>query len=359
MFTRQTIKTTFHFFLLALFCIIMTGCATSKSEDVPAANPSYAQPNRLPTDYPTKQLPDGDMWKEFRDDLQLPVDPNNPLVKAQIRWYQKNQGFLNRSIVRGAPYLFYIYQQTKKNHLPAELALIPIGESGFNPLNRSNKGAVGLWQFMPGTAATYGLRMNKYYDGRKDLITSTDAALKYFTYLYYYFDNNWLLAIAAYDTGEGNVQKAILRNQRTGASTNFWSLNLHRETREYIPKLLALSAIIKNPNKYGIHLVAINNAPYCEQVSDGQQITLKQAAKFANYNPEIIRNLNSQYLRVVTEPNGPHFLLIPKAKVSLFKKKLTSGDEEEINENTANNLAYAEKATSGVNSKERNVNLKE
>ncbi len=321
--------------LLLISLLVLTGCATSPS--VPVYNTSsnhYVQAMDLPADYPTKYLPDGNMWNEFKGNLRLPVDTSNPNVKKQIRWFQNHQSFLNNSIQRGAPFLYYAYQQTKKLNLPAELALIPIGESGFIPSNRSNRGAVGLWQFMPSTAAEFNLKVNKYYDGRRDPIASTNAALKYFTYLHYYFDNDWLLAIAAYDTGPGNIQKAQFRNQRQNLPTkDFWALNLHHETEEYIPKLLAMAAIIKNPKKYGVYLTPVNDSLYFDQVNIGHQINLNTVAKQSDSKLSIIKYLNPALLQGVTPPAGPHVVLIPKSKSSAFKKQSNSfslfGSKEE------------------------------
>jgi membrane-bound lytic murein transglycosylase D len=314
------------FVLLALL-LLLGGCATSNAPEPVYNNVSTFNPKSdLPSDYPTKYLPDGNMWNSFRENLQMPVDTKNPHIKAQIKWYQANQGMLNRAIVRGAPFLYYAYQQTQRLGLPAELALIPIGESGFIASNVSNRGAVGLWQFMSPTAREFNLRMNKYYDGRRDPIASTNAALKYFTYLHDYFDNDWLLALAAYNTGPGNAQKAVMRNQRKNLPTDFWSLNLPRDTEEYIPKLLALSAIIKNPKKYGVYLTPVNDSLYFEQVNAGHQISLGTVAKLTDLKLSLIQNLNPGLTKSITEPTGPHSVLVPKSKASLLKKRLESGE---------------------------------
>lgn len=319
-------RTVYKFIFPLIITLGLAACSSTVPPVASQYNSKYHfnQEATLPPDYPTKYLPNGDLWNDLRDDLQLADYAQSPAVKAQIRFYQNHQAFLDRTIVRGAPYLYYIYQQSKKYHLPAEVVLIPIGESGFVPAGTSYRGAVGIWQFMPSTAHGFGLKMNSWYDGRRDVIASTDAALKYFAYLYYYFDSNWLLAIAAYDTGPGNVQLAMLRNQRHNLPTDFWSLKLATETRVYIPRLLALAAIVKNPNKYGMHLIAVNDAPYFAEVNVNRQIDFNKVAKYASSTPSIIRSLNPAYLRASTGPGGPYNILIPKSKLDTFTKNLSS-----------------------------------
>lgn len=315
---------------LAFLCIVgLSGCSTvttsSSSAKYTSNYRAYQTPN-LPADYPTKYLPNGNLWDDFRKNMQLPVNTSNRRIQEQIRWIQAHQDFINRSLTRGAQYFYYIYQQTKIRHLPAELSLIPVYESGYVPVGRSNKGAVGLWQFMPGTAAGYGMRMDHWFDGRRDLISSTNSAMKYFSYLHYFF-NDWLLAIAAYDHGVGNVQGAILRNQRKGLRTDFWSLTVPRETHVYVPQLLALAAVIKNPAKYGVHLVPINNGPYFEQINVGKAIDINKYAKASGIEVSLMRSLNAGYLRTMMDPDGPYTLLVPRGKVNAFKAKLSGRGE--------------------------------
>lgn len=311
--------------LLILICSLLSGCSTvsyNQAQTKYTSNSYYNQVSNLPKDYPTRYLPNGNLWSAYRHDMDLPLNLRNKQVQAQIRWFQNHQDFLNRSLTRGAQYFYYVYSQTKVRHLPAELALIPVFESGYVPVGHSNKGAVGLWQFMPGTAHNFGMRMNRWYDGRRDVVASTNAALKYFTYLYYYFDKDWLQAIAAYNCGEGRMQSAILSNKRRGLSTDFWSLSPPRQTQEYIPRLLALSAVIKDPSRYGINLVAINNAPYFAQVDFGRRANFAKVAKMAGANLWTMSMLNAGYLHGVTEPDGPHVILVPRSRLTALKDKL-------------------------------------
>lgn len=353
------------FYITSIIILFVTlnfsGCSSSlgpkKIYNSKKLASAYPKQVKLPADYPTRYLPNGDLWDEVRDNLRLVPSQNNSAIQYQIRWYKNHQDFLNRCIQRGAPYLYYIYQQCKRLNLPPELAFIPIIEGGYNPAahNRSS-GAGGMWQFMPGTARGFGLKINHYYDGRRDIVASTNAALKYFTYLHYFFNKDWLLAVAAYDTGEGNVQSAIMRNQRNRLPINFWSLRLASETRSYVPQLLALSAIIKNPNRYDIALTPVNNGAYFEQINVGQQIDIRKAAKMADTNYDYFKILNAPYLRGVTDPDGPYTLLIPKNKVALFKKNLENGtyisthDDEAETETTESKTttAAADNATAAA-----------
>jgi soluble lytic murein transglycosylase-like protein len=228
-----------------------------------------------------------------------------------------------RKIARNAtPYLYHIVEEVEKRGMPLEIALLPAIESLYQPIARSHKSAVGIWQFMSATGGEYGLVQNSWYDGRRDIIKSTTAALDYLQKLHQSFDDDWLLALAAYNTGPGNVRKAIKRNRRQGKSTDFWSLKLPRETREYVPKLLGLSDIIANYQFYGLELQAIANQPYFERVNVGRQIDLYLAARLAGLSLSAFKHLNPGYKRKETSPTGPHYIVLPVEKVQLFKQRL-------------------------------------
>lgn len=312
---------TAHIIFISIF-LLLAGCSTVTQFTKHNTDRHYSQAVNLPADYPTKYLPDGNIWDEIGSNLKFSDNTNLPRVKEQIRWFQQHQDFLNRTIERGAPFIYYIYQETKRRHLPAELVLIPIFESGYSACSRSYANAVGFWQFNSITAKTFHLKINRWYDGRCDPVVSTDNALKYFTYLHSFFDNDWFLAISAYNAGPGRIQKAILSNQRRGQSTNFWDLGVTEQTLSYVPKLLALAAIIKNPEHYGVQLLSINNGPYFEQVEINSQIDLRKTAKLAEVDLDTIKRLNPGLKRGVTAPDGPHTLLIPKNKVAIFKANL-------------------------------------
>jgi membrane-bound lytic murein transglycosylase D len=262
------------------------------------------------------------LWDVLRSEFTLPHYEKHPAVQENIDWFLENQDFLLHTATRAAPYLYFIHQQVKKHKLPIELVLVPIIESGYNPFNLSTAGAAGIWQMMPDTASGFGIKQDWWYDGRRDIVASTRAALDYLTYLFDFFDGNALLAIAAYNTGEGSVMSAIRRNIREGKSTDFWSLPLPRETRTYVPRLLALATIIAHPEMYPLHFPAVRNAPYLAQVDVGGQIDLKRAASFAGMSLKQFQQLNPGYNRLVTHPNGPYKLVLPIENVERFMAQL-------------------------------------
>lgn len=260
------------------------------------------------------------LWDVLRDEFSLPHYENNPVVQERIEWFMNNQDFLLRSVNRASPYLHYILQQVKKRHLPAELVLLPIVESGYNPFATSPVGAAGIWQLMPGTATGLGVQQDWWYDGRRDVIASTRAALNYLAYLQSFFDGNWLLAIAAYNTGEGNVLAAIRRNINDGRDTDFWSLPVAQETRNYVPSILALAIIISKPNQYPIYFPPVRNAPYLAQFDVRSKINLKVAAALAGISYNKMLQLNPGFNRAAAK--GPYKLVLPIESVEQFSENL-------------------------------------
>lgn len=264
----------------------------------------------------------GSFWSHLHANFQLPPSANRPEVQEQINWYVHHQQYLNRVVNRAAPYLYYILERVQERDLPAELVLLPIMESAYNPFANSYRGAAGLWQLMTPTAGNFGVKQDWWYDGRRDIYASTNAALDYLTYLQSYFGGDWMLAIAAYDAGEGTLQNAVRRNEREDRNTDFFSLQLPLETRSYVPRLLALAAIISNPSRYGITLPNISDHPYIQQVDIGVPINLAQAAQLAKMNLADIKALNPGYSHMTTDPNGPYKLLLPVDHIPIFKQNL-------------------------------------
>lgn len=262
------------------------------------------------------------VWDVLRHEFVLPHNEDSPQVKEQIIWFLNHQDFLLNTMNRAAPYLYFIMQQVHKRHLPAELVLLPMIESGYNPFAYSSMGAAGLWQMMPGTASGFGVKQDWWYDGRRDVVASTKAALDYLTYLGGFFEGNWALAIAAYDTGEGNVLSAIKRNIRDGRNTDYWSLPLAQETRIYVPRLLALATIISHPREFPIEFPPVRNAPYLAQIDIGGQIELTNAAEFAGLSLKKLKQLNPGHNRSATDPHGPFKLVLPIEHVEQFTENL-------------------------------------
>lgn len=262
------------------------------------------------------------LWTAIREGFKINHYANNPNVQAQIYWFVHHQGYLDRTALRAAPFMYYIYQEVKARNLPSELVLLPVIESAYNPFVSSYAGASGLWQLVPGTARTFGVRQDWWYDGRRDITASTKAALDYFAYLQNYFGGDWLLAIAAYNSGEGTVSSAVHRNARDGLATDFWSLRLPSQTEAYVPRLLALAVIIDNPQAYGVHLPPISNSPYLGQVEISSQISLGRAAQLAGMSLTELKILNPGDKETTLSPHQPYKILLPIDRISAFRNNL-------------------------------------
>ncbi|MCK5667691.1 MAG: transglycosylase SLT domain-containing protein, partial [Gammaproteobacteria bacterium] len=227
-----------------------------------------------------------DVWERIGSNLILTRNISEKTTASKLAWFARNQAYLDRVSGRAEPYLHYIVEELEKRNMPLDLALLPIVESAYNPFAYSRSRASGIWQFIPGTGRLYGLKQNWWYDGRRDIIAATDAALNYLQKLHQEFDRDWLLALAAYNSGEGNVGRAIRRNKKAGKPIDFFSLKLPRETRGYVPSLLAVAEIVANPNKYKIALKPINNIQHFKQVDIGSQIDLATAAELSELSIE-------------------------------------------------------------------------
>ncbi|MEX2516691.1 MAG: LysM peptidoglycan-binding domain-containing protein [Gammaproteobacteria bacterium] len=262
------------------------------------------------------------LWDRIRAGLVLPRNLDNELVRKRIEWYSKHQSFMDRVAERAEPYLYHIVEELEARGLPLDLALLPIVESAYEPLALSPSQAAGIWQFIPSTGRHYGLKQNWWYDGRRDIHASTDAALTYLDYLNEYFDGDWLHAIAAYNGGEGTVGRAVASNAAADKDTAFWALNLRAETRGYVPALMAIAEIIARPDYYQISLQPITNQPYFTQIETGGQVDLKKAADLADIPLAEISRLNPGFKRWATDPEGPHALLVPVDKAEKLAGEL-------------------------------------
>ncbi|MBL4851988.1 MAG: LysM peptidoglycan-binding domain-containing protein [Gammaproteobacteria bacterium] len=268
-----------------------------------------------------------DVWQRIPHGYGITFTDNQH-IQAQRRSFTRNPDYLNRVSKRATPYLYYIVEEIQRRNMPMELALLPIVESAYQPFAYSPSRAAGIWQFIPGTARHYGLKINWWYDGRRDTYAATDAALNYLQYLHDEFDD-WLLALAAYNTGEGNMRKAIRRNRQQNKAVDFWSLSLPRETRDYVPRLLAVAQIIKQPDQFGITLQAIPNSPRFTRVDIGSQIDLALVEQLAKVPLETIYRLNPGLNQWATNPNGPHHIVLPLNKAEQFKLALAAHPQEQ------------------------------
>lgn len=266
-----------------------------------------------------------DLWLRVRNQLSFAV-PDNRRIKAQRDWYLKHPDYMQRVTKRAQPFLHLIVEEIEQQQLPLELALLPIVESAFDPFAYSHGRAAGMWQFIPGTAKRFGMKQTWWYDGRRDVIAATEGALAYLAYLQDMFDGNWLHALAAYNSGEGRVMKAIRKNKAAGKATDFWSLDLPKETRAYVPKLLALSDILANAEQYAFAWPQIENVAVTEVVAIDSQIDLAYAADLAGLTLAELHALNPGFNRWATDPDGPHRLLLPIDKASQFSTQLAKVD---------------------------------
>jgi membrane-bound lytic murein transglycosylase D len=253
--------------------------------------------------------------------------PDHPRVSRELEWFKNHQEYLVRLQDRAQPYLFHIVEEVERRNMPMELVLLPAVESAFQPFAYSHGRAAGLWQFIPATGKRYGLKQNWWYDGRRDVVAATDAALDLLQALNREFDGDWELALAAYNAGSGNVRRAIRKNRKKGKPTDFWSLDLPRETRSYVPRLLALCTVLKDPQEYGLQpMTPIADVPYFTTVDIETQLDLALAAEMAGLELNDLYRLNPGFNRWATDPTGPHRLSIPVENAQQFREKLAQLD---------------------------------
>lgn len=319
---------------LAIVCAL-TGCqsiATQVPESAGiASSPSLASPSQALwlMEKPSAQAHQ-DIWDRVRDGYKLQGHlGSNPRIEQQRLVFASRPNSIEMATERGAPYIHYIVEQLEERDMPLELALLPVIESSYNPFAYSPAQAVGLWQFIPSTGRHFNLQQTRWYDGRRDITASTTAALRYLTYLHGLFNDDWLLALAAYNAGEGTVSRAIERNQKLGLPTDYWNLPLPKETRDYVPKLLALSQLIQAPETYGINLSPIANEPYFEVVALNHQMDLARVAALVELDEDEIYQLNPAFTRRITL-DGPQHLLIPTAKAEMLAANLALMEPQEL-----------------------------
>ena len=269
-----------------------------------------------------ENLPPANLWVALRADFSLPRQPDKQRIQVQRNWYIKHPNYIDRVAERAERYAWHIHQTLVERNMPAEIALLPIVESAYDPFAYSHGRAAGLWQFIPGTGKRFKLKQDWWYDGRRDVVDSTRAALDYLQYLHKHFDNDWLLALAAYNSGEGTVAKAVRKNRKAGKPTDFWSLKLPRETRAYVPKLIALAQLVKHPENYGVELPVLPNQAHFKIVDIGGQIDLAVAADLAGIKLDTLYRLNPGFNQWATSPDGPHRILVPANSAATFRQAI-------------------------------------
>ncbi|MCT7655293.1 LysM peptidoglycan-binding domain-containing protein [Oceanimonas sp. NS1] len=281
---------------------------------------------------PTRQQQDvqqTDLWQAIADDMTLDIPAHHPRVVAQRNWYLKQPAYMRSVSERARPFLYLIKEEIEKRNMPMELALLPVVESTFNPKAYSHGHAAGLWQMLQGTGKNFGLHYDSWYDGRYDIMASTRAALDYLEYLHNFFDGNWTHALAAYNSGEGRVQRAIRANRRQGKPTDYWSLSLPKETQNYVPKLMALADILKQPGHYGMEIPDIPNRPQVTAVAVEGQVDLNMAADLAGVSRSQLKALNPAYKHTATSPLIDAEILVPVRHAETFELAMADLPAEE------------------------------
>lgn len=297
-------------------------------ENLPAAEPVFPVPTELvakpvtETQIEAQPLPvtNSSLWDRMRGGFAMP-NLDTQLAQDKTIWYAKQPDYIQRMTERGSQYLFYIVNELERRGMPSELALLPFVESAFNPQAVSSAKAAGMWQFMPATGKHFNLKQNVWRDERRGVVESTRAALDYLQKLHGMF-GNWHLALAAYNWGEGSVQRAINKNKAKGLPTEYTDLTMPLETQQYVPKFQAIKNIILSPEAYGLRLAPLNNAPFFASVIKERDIDVTLAAKFAGMSLAEFRALNPGFKKpVILGANKPEILL-PASKLAMFNESL-------------------------------------
>ena len=338
-----------HKTLMIVTCLLAGGCATiDHVADTPAEQASIQAPGKTRSRHliasphnSVHQLDDSaidydvdhatasaevleestDFWGQLRQGFSLPGS-QQAAVTARAAEYGRNPQQVERIFKRGEPYLAYILSEVQKRNFPTEIVLLPFVESGYDPFAYSHGRAAGMWQFIPGTGEMYGLQQDWWYDGRRDVVESTQAALNYLDYLQNKFDGDWLLAVAAYNSGSGTVSNAVRKNREAGKPTDFWHLDLPKETMGYVPKLLAISSLVRHPGRYDISLAPLEMEPTFTVIDIPGQLDISVAAELAEMDTESFYLLNPGYNRWTTHPDGPHQLVIPVDHSTAFMENI-------------------------------------
>lgn len=301
-----------------------------------------------------------DLWDRMRSGFQMQneyLSNSNLRIERQQQLLTSNNKATEQLLAKGSPYLHYIVEQLEARNMPLELALLPAVESAYDPTAFSNMKAAGLWQFMPRTGTQFNLPQTRWYDGRLDVVASTNAALNYLQYLHNMF-NDWPLALAAYNAGEGTVKRAIEQNQKINLPTDYWNLALPSETTNYVPKLLALSKIVLSPSNYQVNLRSIPNQPYFTKVSINQQVKLNTVASLLNVHTEELAKLNAGLKsQAVISNESPQHLLVPAHKAPILNDMVAAGNLPNENISLWNDYSVKRGDTLGTIASQHNISV--
>ncbi|MCS2168798.1 murein transglycosylase D [Scandinavium sp. TWS1a] len=268
---------------------------------------------------------DQDLWASIGGELKMGI-PDNGRIREQRQKYLRNKSYLHDVTLRAEPYMYWIAGQVKKRNMPMELVLLPIVESAFDPHATSGANAAGIWQIIPSTGRNYGLKQTRAYDARRDVVASTTAALDMMQRLNKMFDGDWLLTVAAYNSGEGRVMKAMKANKSRGKPTDFWSLPLPQETKIYVPKMLALSDILKNSKRYGVQLPTADESRALARVRLDSPVDVKQVAEMAGISVTKLKAFNAGVKGSTLGASGPKYVMVPQKHADQLRESLASGD---------------------------------
>lgn len=277
----------------------------------------------------TSIAPDQDLWAFIGDELKMGI-PENSRIREQKQKYLRNKSYLHDVTLRAEPYMYWIAGQVKKRNMPMELVLLPIVESAFDPHATSRANAAGIWQIIPSTGRNYGLKQTRNYDARRDVVASTTAALDMMQRLNKMFDGDWLLTVAAYNSGEGRVMRAIKANKARGKPTDFWSLSLPRETKLYVPKMLALSEILKNSKRYGVRLPTTDESRALARVRLNSPVEMAQVADMAGMSISKLKTFNAGVKGSTLGVSGPQYVMVPKKHAEQLRESLASGEIDAV-----------------------------
>ncbi len=332
-------------FLAAMVFLLLAGCATTGTNqstgEVPdnqttqvasrhSVDASVVDDHlfKIPTIDPGQAYEN--VWDRIVDRFALPECSDQEVNLQWARWYADRPEYMARIFKRAEPWIHYIAEELERRNMPGELALLPIVESAYDPFAYSSGRALGTWQFISDTGKRYGLKQNWWYDGRRDVWSSTQAALEYLSYMSNMFEGDWLLALAGYNTGENRVARQITRNKSIGKPTDYWNLSLPRETRGYVPKLMGLACLFKYPERYDFKMAVTPDEPVIAAVDMGRQADLVLISQMSQAPIDVLFTLNPGYNRWATSPEGPFRVVLPLENAALLKTSMQTIDPNSL-----------------------------
>lgn len=327
--------------LAALVFLLLAGCAATGTNKNTGEVPELTSPlveNPPPIDaavvdehlFELPPIEKGqayvNVWERVVDRFSLPECSDREVNLQWARWYADRPEYMARIFKRAEPWIHYIAEELERRNMPGELALLPIVESAYDPFAFSSGRALGTWQFIAETGRRYGLKQNWWYEGRRDVWSSTQAALEYLSYMNEMFEGDWLLALAGYNTGEGRVSRQVKRNRAAGKPTDYWNLSLPRETRGYVPKLMGLTCLFKYPERYAFKMAETADEPVIAAVDIGLQADLVLLSQMSKTPIDVLFTLNPGYNRWATSPEGPFRVVLPLENATLLEAALKTID---------------------------------